>query len=130
MTMPLETLWGRLNGAVGDLSRIDPRRWRGFAHVETAFSPRGHLSIGRREVAGEKDIVFYIELQRGPRGWNLSADLSRGDGHVLAETAWHLPGTGSAVIDGDAPDAEPMLALSTGGGFGAPGSFTFADEDL
>ena len=119
MTMPLEMLWGRLNGAVGDLSRINPRRWRGFAHVETAFSPRGHLSIGRRDVAGLKDIVFYIELQRSQNGWELSADISRGDGHILAETAWHVPGPRTAALDvaieGEAE--QPVLALSTGGGF-------------
>jgi hypothetical protein len=124
MTMPLEMLWGRLNGAVGDLSRINPRRWRGFAHVESALSPRGHLSIGRREAAGEKDIVLYIELQRSRHGWDLSADISRGDGHILAETAWHVPGLGAKKVEADVEveAEEPVLALSTGGGFGEPGS--------
>jgi hypothetical protein len=130
MTMPLELLWGRLNGAVGDLSRIDPRRWRGFAHVETAFSPRGHLSIGHRDVAGQKDIVFYVELQRSRTGWELSADISRGNGQILAETAWHVPGPRAPEVEADLEadrdtdlEGEPVLALSTGGGFGAPGAF-------
>src|SRR5947208_14879316 len=98
MTMPFETLLGRLN------------RWRGFAHVESALTPRGHLSLGRRGTASHTDIVFYIALQRGKHGWDVSADLSRGDGHVIAETAWHVPGLG-----GNNPeDEEPVLALSTG----------------
>ncbi|WP_163509847.1 hypothetical protein [Fodinicola acaciae] len=110
MTMPFETLLGRFNGL---------RRWRGFAHLESALTPRGHISVGRRGTATPKDIVFYIELQRGKHGWDVTADLSRGDGHVIAETAWRVPGLRGGSADGE----EPVLALSTGGGFGEPADF-------
>lgn len=106
MTMPFETLWGSFSGL---------RRWRGFAHLESALTPRGHFSVGRRGSATPNDILFYIELQRGENGWDLTADLSRGDGHIIAETAWRVPGLG-----GGSDDEEPVLALSTGGGFGDP----------
>lgn len=85
-----EELWDRLNDfyavLVSHLRARNERLWSQVAHQETAAFPfTGYVSLSKDGPPGDEDLVLAWSVQR--RGGHLvaAADISRGDGTVLAE---------------------------------------------
>jgi hypothetical protein len=86
----LEDLWDRLNDfyevLVGQLTKCNDQLWSEATHQETpVFSFGGYLSLGRDRSAGDEDLVVEWSVQRRDQWLRVTADISRGDGTVLAE---------------------------------------------
>jgi hypothetical protein len=85
-----EELWDRLNDfyavLVGQLAACNGRLWSQIAHQETpAFSFTGYVSLGRSGTPGDEDLVLEWAVQRRDDRLRVTADITRGDGTVLAE---------------------------------------------
>jgi len=85
-----EELWDRLNDffvvLVSELVSCNERLWSQVAHQETAAFPfTGYVSISKDGPAGDEALVLEWSVHRHDHRLLVSADITRGDGTVLAE---------------------------------------------
>jgi len=85
-----EELWDRLNDfyavLVSHLRARNERLWSQVAHQETvAFPFTGYVSLSKDGPPGDEDLVLTWSVRRRDGHLVAAADISRGDGTVLAE---------------------------------------------
>lgn len=84
-----ENAWEGLNEffvlVVDDLRQCNPQLWADIGHHEGGtFVFNAYVSIGRSS-PGQEDLVLNWTVQRSAEAMSVAADISRGDGTVLAE---------------------------------------------
>ncbi len=85
-----EDVWDRLNKQLSavatELSERNPHLWSQAGHSENAAMPfRAWVSFNRRGIPGHEDIVISVDFKRVEHALEVTADIARGSGFVLAE---------------------------------------------
>lgn len=85
-----EDVWDRLNDRLAAiaavLSQRNPHLWWQAGHSDNAAMPfRAWASFGRNGIPGEEDLVITVDFKRAEHSLEVTADIARGDGLVLAD---------------------------------------------
>jgi hypothetical protein len=91
MTTLWEDVWDEVNRhfetVAKSLRAVNPDLWWSCGHSDNEFFPfRAHASFMKRwDPQESEDVVIALDAHKSTSGLRLTADISRGDGEMLAE---------------------------------------------